>query len=118
MIKIFLLNTNPSILIQVKSFIDSNLTNIQFQELLADGDSHLHSALLKSYLRELPEPLLGRRSSDVYNMWCETAVLREGPGRIKEIQRILKENLPNKVVVNIQYLVKVSHKYHEYDLMT
>lgn len=91
----------------MKSFIDTNLTNIQFQDLLADGDSHLHSALLKSYLRELPEPLLGRKNPDVYNMWCETALLRDGPGRIKEIQRMLKENLPTKVVVNIQYLVKV-----------
>ena len=87
---------------QVKAFIDAN---IPFQELLVDGDSHLHSALLKSYLRELPEPLLGRKNPDVYNMWCEAALLRDG--RVKEIQRILRDELPPKVVFNIQYLVKV-----------
>ena len=48
---------------QVKAYIDAN---IGFQEILDDGDSHLHSALLKSYLRELPEPLLGRKNSAVY----------------------------------------------------
>ncbi len=88
----------------MKAFIDAN---IPFQELLVDGDSHLHSALLKSYLRELPEPLLGRKNPDVYNMWCEAALLRDGPRRVKEIERILREELPQKVVVNIQYLVKV-----------
>jgi len=89
---------------QVKAFIDAN---IEFKDLLVDGDPHLHSALLKSYLRELPEPLLGRKSSAVYQMWCDAALLRDPTTRIKEITRILHQELPPRVVINIQYLVKV-----------
>jgi len=90
--------------VQVKAFIDAN---IEFKDLLVDGDPHLHSALLKSYLRELPEPLLGRKSSAVYQMWCDAALLRDPTTRIKEITRILHQELPPRVVINIQYLVKV-----------
>ena len=82
-----------------------------FKFVQADGDSHLYSALLKSYLRELPEPLLGRKKSDVYNMWLEVALLRDN-ARVGGIKRILKEELPPCVVYNIQYLVKVSSHFY------
>ena len=50
---------------------------------------------------------MGQKNPAVYNMWLDVAILRDESTRIKEIKRILKEELPPKVVINIQYLVKV-----------
>jgi hypothetical protein len=59
-------------------------------------------------LRELPEPLLGCKKADVYNLWLNIANLRNPAMRVAEIKRILKDELPASVVINIQYLVKVN----------
>ena len=69
-------------------------------------DAHFYAALLKSYLRELPVPLLSRQESYVFNRWIQVPLLRTKENKIKEIRYILKEDLPEKVVVNIQYIVK------------
>ena len=62
--------------------------------------------MLKCYLRELPIPLLGRKEDYVYDRWTAVPLLRNKDSRIREIRYILKEDLPERVVVNIQYLVK------------
>jgi hypothetical protein len=41
-------------------------------------------------------------------MWLNIANIRNPAMRVAEIKRILKEELPASVVINIQYLVKVS----------
>ena len=66
----------------------------------------MHAALLKSYLRELPIPLLGRKQDHVHDRWIAVTKLNSDTEKIREIRYILKEELPSPVVVNIQYLVK------------
>ena len=51
-------------------------------------------------------PLLGRKEDYVYDRWTKVPHFRSKENRIKEIRYILKEDLPERVVVNIQYLVK------------
>lgn len=51
-------------------------------DILLDGDVHLHSSLLKSYLRELPVPLLG--GGQTYYKWMEASALRDQEKRIKK----------------------------------
>lgn len=86
-----------------KAYLDAQLP---FGQLLVDSDAHLHSALLKSYLRELPVPLLGRKQNHVYDRWLGSVKLATPAEMVREIRYILKEELPPPVVTNIQYVVK------------
>ncbi len=61
--------------------------------------------MLKSYLRELPLPLLSRKEH-VHDRWIAVTNLTTDAEKIREIRYILKEELVPPVVVNIQYLVK------------
>jgi hypothetical protein len=74
-------------------------------ELIADSDAHLFSSLLKSYLRELPVPFLGRKDSTIYHSWLQAATLASNQERVDEICNIIN-NLPADITLNIQYLVK------------
>ena len=51
-------------------------------DILLDGDVHLHSALLKSYLRELPVPLLGK--GVIFQKWMDASLLREQEKRVRQ----------------------------------
>ena len=74
-------------------------------ELVADSDAHLFSAILKSYLRELPVPFLGREDSAIYHKWIEAANMTSTQDRIEEICNIIN-GFPPEIALNIQYLVK------------
>ena len=74
-------------------------------DLVADSDAHLFSALLKSYLRELPVPFLGREDKSIYDKWIEVANLSSSQQRVDGIREILS-SFPENVTLNIQYLVK------------
>lgn len=74
-------------------------------DLVADSDAHLFSALLKSYLRELPVPFLGREDKAIYDKWIQVAGLPSSQQRIDGIRKIL-DNFPENISLNIQYLVK------------
>ena len=74
--------------------------------IFQDCDAHFFAGCLKSYLRELPVPLLGRKHDSVYDRWIKVVSLNSREAKIREIRYILKEELPSKVVVNIQYMVK------------
>lgn len=101
-----------------KAYLDSN---ISVYNLLADSDSHLLSALLKSYLRELPTPLLlppceigpsgdhrasSGGTSGVYNRWIEASQVQSQYDRLLIIRQIVREELPPRVSLNVQFLVK------------
>ena len=84
-----------------KAHIDSHQP---LGELLADSDAHLYSALLKSYLRELPVSLLG--DIRAYNRWIKASTIENHAEKIIEFQDILKEELSEAVVKNVQYVIK------------
>jgi hypothetical protein len=84
-----------------KAHIDSHQP---LDELLKDSDCHLHSALLKSYLRELPVPLLGEGKT--YDKWIRAAEIQDSGQRIRAMRQILQTDLSESVVKNIQYVIK------------
>ena len=86
-----------------KALLDSNIPITA--DLVADSDAHLFSALLKSYLRELPVPFLGREDKSIYDKWIEAANLSSSQQRVDGIREILSSFSEN-VTLNIQYLVK------------
>ena len=88
---------------KLKAYLDAGIP--LSAELINESDSHLFSALLKSYLRELPVPFLGRKDPAVYNKWLEAAALTTNTQRIPEIRNIIN-NLPAEIQLNIQYVVK------------
>ena len=86
-----------------KAYLDSNIPISA--ELVSDSDAHLFSALLKSYLRELPVPFLGGQDAEIYHKWIQTASLSSTQERVDGICNILKD-FPKDISLNIQYLVK------------
>jgi len=71
------------------------------------SDHHLLTATIKSYLRELPEPLLG---CELYQDWVEAGNL-EGEDKFDAIWNLLQhEQLPRENYRNIQYLFKFLHE--------
>ena len=86
-----------------KALLDSNIPITA--DLIAESDAHLFSALLKSYLRELPIPFLGREDRSVYDKWIEVASSTSSVQRVDGIRNILTI-FPENVSLNIQYLVK------------
>ena len=123
---LFRISTKQIKLDKLKSYMDANLPFVELlqvrfyprgREILSifhlysfscsqDCDCHLYAALLKSYLRELPVPLLGRKQEHVHDRWIAVTNLSTDAEKIREIRYILKEELPSPVVVNIQYVIK------------
>jgi len=67
------------------------------------SDHHLLTATIKSYLRELPEPLMG---GELYQDWLEAGTL-EGDDKFDAVWNLLQhEHLPRENYKNIQYLFK------------
>lgn len=85
---------------------------------LDTADHHILTAIIKSYLRELPEPLMG---AHLYQDWLEAGKL-EGEDRFDVIWNLLQhESLPRENYRNIQYLFKFLHevtKHSEQNKMT
>jgi len=82
------------------------------------SDHHLLTATIKSYLRELPEPLMG---GELYQDWLEAGSL-EGDDKFDAVWNLLQhEHLPRENYKNIQYLFKFLNlvtTYSEQNKMT
>jgi len=104
---LFRISTKQIKLDKLKAYLDAGL---EFIPLLQDCDCHFYAAFLKSYLRELPVPLLGRKQDTVYDRWIRVSELETHEAQIREIRYILKEELPSNVVLNIQYMFKFLSK--------
>lgn len=69
------------------------------------SDHHVLTAIIKSYLRDLPEPLLG---AGLYQDWLEAGQCEDGQERLDLVWNILQhDQLPRDNYKNIQYLFKV-----------
>ncbi|XP_058164778.1 SH3 domain-binding protein 1 [Dasypus novemcinctus] len=66
------------------------------------SDPHAVAGALKSYLRELPEPLM---TFDLYDDWMRAASLKE-PGARLEALREVCSRLPQENLSNLRYLMK------------
>jgi len=74
-------------------------------------DHHVLTATLKTYLRELPSPLMGE---ELYTDWLEAANL-QGEDRFDAIWNLLQsEHLPRENYKNIHYLFKFLHEVSLY----
>jgi len=73
-----------------------------------DGyDHHVFTGLIKTYLRELPSPLMGE---ELYNDWLEAGRLT-GEDRFNAIWNLLQSDyLPRENYRNIQYLFRFLHE--------
>lgn len=80
---------------------------------LEAADHHVLTATIKSYLRELPEPLMG---ADLYQDWVEAGQLAEETDRFDAIWNLLQdEQLPRENYRNIQYLFRFLHEVSRYE---
>ncbi|XP_031204761.1 SH3 domain-binding protein 1 isoform X1 [Mastomys coucha] len=66
------------------------------------SDPHAVAGALKSYLRELPEPLM---TSDLYDDWMRAASLKEPGARLEALQDVCS-HLPQENFNNLRYLMK------------
>ena len=72
---------------------------------LEAADHHVLTAIIKSYLRELPEPLFG---GSLYQDWLEAGRCEDAAERAEAVFNCLQhDNLPREHFRNIQYLFKV-----------
>ncbi|KAL0983970.1 hypothetical protein UPYG_G00135360 [Umbra pygmaea] len=65
-------------------------------------DPHAVAGALKSYLRELPEPLM---TFELYNDWFKAAGEKELEEKLKQLKIVLKK-LPSENYNNLRYLVQ------------
>ncbi|XP_037369505.1 SH3 domain-binding protein 1 isoform X2 [Talpa occidentalis] len=66
------------------------------------SDPHAVAGALKSYLRELPEPLM---TFDLYDDWMRAASLKELEPRLEALQEVCSR-LPPENLNNLRYLLK------------
>ena len=72
---------------------------------LEAADHHVLTAIIKSYLRELPEPLFG---AGLYQDWLEAGQCEDSQEMFDAAWNLLQhENLPRENYRNIQYLFRV-----------
>jgi len=75
---------------------------------LETADHHVLTATIKSYLRELPEPLMG---AELYQDWLQAGQLEGETDRFDAIWNLLQcEQLPKENYRNIQYLFRFLHE--------
>uniref|UniRef100_A0A286XAW0 SH3 domain-binding protein 1 n=1 Tax=Cavia porcellus TaxID=10141 RepID=A0A286XAW0_CAVPO len=66
------------------------------------SDPHAVAGALKSYLRELPEPLM---TFDLYDDWMRAASLKDPSARLEALQEVCSR-LPPENLSNLRYLMK------------
>ncbi|XP_016141025.1 rho GTPase-activating protein 44-like [Sinocyclocheilus grahami] len=103
---LFRVAPSASKLKKLKASLDCGV--LDFQEYSADP--HAIAGALKSYLRELPEPLL---TFDLYDDWIQAS---NSADQDKRLQALLStcEKLPTANSNNFKYLIKFLAKLNEY----
>ncbi|ELR56760.1 SH3 domain-binding protein 1, partial [Bos mutus] len=96
---LFRLAAGASVLKRLKQTMASDPRSLQ--EFCSDPHAVAGSAL-KSYLRELPEPLM---TFDLYDDWMRAASLKEPGARLEALQEVCSR-LPHENLSNLRYLMK------------
>ncbi|XP_052467991.1 rho GTPase-activating protein 44 isoform X2 [Carassius gibelio] len=103
---LFRVAPSASKLKKLKASLDCGV--MDFQEYSADP--HAIAGALKSYLRELPEPLL---TFDLYEEWIQASNIADQDMRLQALLST-SEKLPTANSNNFKYLIKFLSKLNEY----
>uniref|UniRef100_A0AAR2K6U2 Rho-GAP domain-containing protein n=1 Tax=Pygocentrus nattereri TaxID=42514 RepID=A0AAR2K6U2_PYGNA len=95
---LFRLAAAASVVKKLKSSLDSG--TVDHSEF--DTDPHAVAGALKSYLRELPEPLM---TFELYNDWFRAAGEKELDSKLEQLREVLKK-LPPENYNNLRYLIQ------------
>ncbi|XP_026887336.2 rho GTPase-activating protein 44 isoform X3 [Electrophorus electricus] len=104
---LFRVAPSASKLKKLKASLDCGVLDVQEYST----DPHAIAGALKSYLRELPEPLM---TSELYDEWIQASNVQE---QDKQLQALLLvcEKLPKSNNSNFRYLIKFLAKLSEYE---
>ncbi|NXV99466.1 3BP1 protein, partial [Fregetta grallaria] len=103
---LFRLAAGASVLRKLKSSLASGSNALE--EFYSDP--HAVAGALKSYLRELPQPLM---TFELYNEWVKVASLKDVDGRVQSLQDTCSR-LPRESYNNLRYLIKFLAKLAEH----
>ncbi|KFZ66123.1 SH3 domain-binding protein 1, partial [Podiceps cristatus] len=103
---LFRLAAGASVLRKLKSSLASGSNALE--EFYSDP--HAVAGALKSYLRELPQPLM---TFELYNEWVKVASLKDVDDRVQSLQDTCSR-LPQESYNNLRYLIKFLAKLAEH----
>ncbi|XP_025968352.1 SH3 domain-binding protein 1 isoform X2 [Dromaius novaehollandiae] len=103
---LFRLAAGASVLRKLKSSLASGSNTLE--EFYADP--HAVAGALKSYLRELPQPLM---TFELYDEWVKVASFKDFDGRVQSL-RDTCSRLPQENYNNLRYLIKFLAKLAEH----
>lgn len=84
----------------MKLRLDSNCLDLE--SAVEYRDPHIIAGVLKSYLRQLPEPLL---THHLYEEWMAAAKLQSSDSRLQAILNVVQK-LPQSNLYNLRYIIK------------
>ncbi|XP_057573190.1 rho GTPase-activating protein 44 isoform X1 [Hippopotamus amphibius kiboko] len=103
---LFRVAPSASKLKKLKAALDCCVVDVQE----CSADPHAIAGALKSYLRELPEPLM---TFELYDAWIQASNIQEQDKRLQALWNAC-EKLPKANYNNIRYLIKFLSKLSEY----
>ncbi|XP_056221811.1 rho GTPase-activating protein 44-like isoform X4 [Seriola aureovittata] len=103
---LFRIAPSASKLKKLKASLDCGVLDVQEYS----ADPHAIAGALKSYLRELPEPLM---SFELYNDWIQASNIQDQDKRLQALLNAC-EKLPPANNNNFKYLIKFLSKLTEY----
>ncbi|XP_048347231.1 rho GTPase-activating protein 44 isoform X6 [Sphaerodactylus townsendi] len=103
---LFRVAPSASKLKKLKAALDCCVVDVQEYS----ADPHAIAGALKSYLRELPEPLM---TFELYEEWIQASNIQDQDKRIQALWNSL-EKLPKASFNNLRYLIKFLAKLTEY----
>lgn len=103
---LFRVAPSASKLKKLKAALDCCVVDVQEYS----ADPHAIAGALKSYLRELPEPLM---TFELYDEWIQASNIQEQEKRLQALWNAC-EKLPKANHSNIRYLIKFLSKLSEY----
>uniref|UniRef100_A0A3B1KGF5 Rho GTPase-activating protein 44 n=1 Tax=Astyanax mexicanus TaxID=7994 RepID=A0A3B1KGF5_ASTMX len=103
---LFRVAPSASKLKKLKASLDCGVVDVQEYS----ADPHAIAGALKSYLRELPEPLM---TSELYEEWIQASNIQDMDKRLQALLNSC-EKLPTDNLNNFRYLIKFLSKLTEY----
>uniref|UniRef100_A0A1A8G1H0 Rho GTPase-activating protein 44 n=1 Tax=Nothobranchius korthausae TaxID=1143690 RepID=A0A1A8G1H0_9TELE len=103
---LFRVAPSASKLKKLKASLDCGVLDVQEYS----SDPHAIAGALKSYLRELPEPLM---TTELYEEWIQASNIQDMDKRLQALMAVC-EKLPTDNLNNFRYLIKFLAKLSEY----
>ncbi|XP_047215975.1 rho GTPase-activating protein 44-like isoform X5 [Girardinichthys multiradiatus] len=103
---LFRVAPSASKLKKLKASLDCGVLDVQEYS----SDPHAIAGALKSYLRELPEPLM---TTELYDEWIQASNIQDMDKRLQALMAVC-DKLPTDNLNNFRYLVKFLAKLSEY----